>query len=255
MVGSVFQNPRTQFFNMDPDSEMAFGIEDQARPIGELVERVTRTAKDLNIRDLMDRNIFELSGGEKQKIAFASVFAMASIAELREHLGLIKSQGKTILIAEHRLFYLMDLVDRIVYLKDGRIAGIFTPEEFRRLPRTEREARGLRAIDLDGVTAGMGRPAGGSSFLELWQVSLMSKKRDVLHDIDLRVTGGEVLGIVGRNGSGKTALSRALCGLHAGSQGEFLWVRSAGEPQGQVATFLHGDAGRELRALRRKCGG
>lgn len=219
----------------------------------------------------MDRNIFELSGGEKQKIAFASVYAMdpeiylldepssnldmASIAELREHLGLIKNQGKTILIAEHRLFYLMDLVDRIVYLKDGRIAGIFTPEEFRRLPRTEREAGGLRAIDLDGVTAGMGRPAGGSSFLELWQVSLMSKKRDVLHDIDLRVTGGEVLGIVGRNGSGKTALSRALCGLHAGSQGEFLWVRSAGEPQVPVATFLHGDAGRELRALRRKRGG
>lgn len=93
---------------------------------------MTRTAKDLNIRDLMDRNIFELSGGEKQKIAFASVYAMdpeiylldepssnldmASVAELREHLDLIKSQGKTILIAEHRLFYLMDLVDRIVYL-------------------------------------------------------------------------------------------------------------------------------------------
>ena len=73
--------------------------------------------------------IFELSGGEKQKIAFASVYAMnpeiylldepssnldmTSIQELREHLLLVKGQGKTILIAEHRLYYLMDIADRI----------------------------------------------------------------------------------------------------------------------------------------------
>lgn len=69
----------------------------------------------------------------------------------------------------------------------------------------------------------MGRPAGGSSSLELRQVSLMRKKREVLHDVDLCMTVGEVLGIVGRNVSGKTTLSRAPCGLHAGSQGEFLW--------------------------------
>lgn len=77
-----------------------------------------------------------MSGGEKQKIAFASVYAMnpkiylldepssnldmTSIQELKEHLRLIKSQGKTILIAEHRLYYLMELADRIVYLEKGK---------------------------------------------------------------------------------------------------------------------------------------
>ena len=134
-VGSVFQNPRTQFFNVDTDSEIAFGIENEARPPQELIERVEQTADDLRIQKLRNRNIFELSGGEKQKIAFASVYAMnpqiylldepssnldmTSIQELREHLRLIKKQGKTVLIAEHRLYYLMELADRIVYLEKG----------------------------------------------------------------------------------------------------------------------------------------
>ena len=71
-VGSVFQNPRTQFFNVDTDSEIAFGIENEARPPVELAERVEQATDDLHISPLRNRNIFELSGGEKQKIAFAS---------------------------------------------------------------------------------------------------------------------------------------------------------------------------------------
>ena len=136
-VGSVFQNPRTQFFNVDTDSEIAFGIENEARPPKKLAERVEQTTEDLHIQKLRNRNIFELSGGEKQKIAFASVYAMnpqiylldepssnldmTSIQELKEHLRLIKKQGKTVLIAEHRLYYLMELADRIVYLENGEI--------------------------------------------------------------------------------------------------------------------------------------
>lgn len=118
-VGSVFQNPRTQFFNVDTDSEISFGIENEALPPKELAEHVDQTTDDLNIQNLRNRNIFELSGGEKQKIAFASVYAMnpeiylldepssnldmTSIQELAGHLRLIKAQGKTVLIAEHRL--------------------------------------------------------------------------------------------------------------------------------------------------------
>lgn len=60
---------------------------------------------------------------------------MTSIQELKGHLRLLQKQGKTILIAEHRLYYLMDLADRIVYLEQGRIEKVFTPEEFRGLPR------------------------------------------------------------------------------------------------------------------------
>ena len=75
-VGSVFQNPRTQFFNVDTDSEIAFGMENEAVPQEQMGQRVVETAKALRIENLLGRNIFALSGGEKQKIAFASVYAM-----------------------------------------------------------------------------------------------------------------------------------------------------------------------------------
>ena len=118
-VGSVFQNPRTQFFNTDSDSEIAFGLENQGMPTEELRQRVETTAADLEIQSLRNRSLHALSGGEKQKVAFASVYAMNpdiylldepssnldvdAIQDLRKHLKLVKQQGKTILIAEHRL--------------------------------------------------------------------------------------------------------------------------------------------------------
>ena len=65
-VGSVFQNPRTQFFNVDVDSEIAFGIENIAVPPDELHQRLEYTLDSLKIRKLQGKNIFELSGGEKE---------------------------------------------------------------------------------------------------------------------------------------------------------------------------------------------
>lgn len=244
-VGSVFQNPRTQFFNVDTDSEIAFGIENEARPPVELAERVEQATDDLHIRPLRNRNIFELSGGEKQKIAFASVYAMnpeiylldepssnldmTSIQELKRHLRLLQKQGKTILIAEHRLYYLMDLADRIVYLEQGRIEKILTPEEFRRLPKEARERIGLRAADLAEVRPPQVHPPASSPVLELRDVTLRYKKRTILHRISLAATKGEVIGVVGHNGAGKTTFSRALCGLHKDCEGQFLWDGQAME--------------------------
>ena len=105
-VGSVFQNPRTQFFNTDSDSEIAFGLENQGMPTEELRQRVETTAADLEIQSLRNRSLHALSGGEKQKVAFASVYAMNpdiylldepssnldmdAIQDLRKHLKLVK---------------------------------------------------------------------------------------------------------------------------------------------------------------------
>ena len=90
-------------------------------PTEELRQRVETTAADLEIQSLRNRSLHALSGGEKQKVAFASVYAMNpdiylldepssnldmdAIQDLRKHLKLVKQQGKTILIAEHRLYY------------------------------------------------------------------------------------------------------------------------------------------------------
>lgn len=238
-VGSVFQNPRTQFFNVDTDSEIAFGMENEARPVKELKECIERTTEALHIQNLRNRNIFELSGGEKQKIAFASVYAMNpqiylldepssnldmnAIKEWKEHLSLVKSQGKTILIAEHRLYYLMELADRIVYLDKGKIEGIYTPDEFRRLSENERERMGLRALDLWDVLPKERHQTALVPALELQNVTLNYKKRVILQNISLRAAKGEIIGVVGHNGAGKTTFSRALCGLHKECGGQFLW--------------------------------
>ena len=63
LVGSVFQNPRTQFFNVDTDSEIAFGVENLALPRKQIEEKVEAATKDLEIENLRGRNIFSLSGG------------------------------------------------------------------------------------------------------------------------------------------------------------------------------------------------
>lgn len=243
-VGSVFQNPRTQFFNVDTDSEIAFGMENEAVPQERMERRVAETAKALRVENLLGRNIFALSGGEKQKIAFASVYAMnpevylldepssnldmTAIGELREHLRLIKSQGKAVIIAEHRLHYLTDVADRIIYLEDGSIAGDWTPEQFRLLSAEKRQSMGLRALDLNDEKPIYAAEPKQPPVLELQNVSLAYKKQPVLRDISLQAAPGDVIAVVGHNGAGKTTFSRALCGLHKETSGSYLWN---GDPQ------------------------
>ena len=233
----VMQDVNHQLFTEDVLDELLLSMG------GEDEKADTARAKEiLNSLDLLDKvklHPMSLSGGEKQKIAFASVYAMnpqiylldepssnldmTSIQELKEHLRLIKKQGKTVLIAEHRLYYLMELADRIVYLEKGEIKGIYTPEEFRQLSEQERERMGLRAVDLRAVFPPKPHSIAPIPVLELRNVTLRYKKRTILHDIGLSAGKGEVIGVVGHNGAGKTTFSRALCGLHKDCDGQFLW--------------------------------
>ena len=246
-VGSVFQNPRTQFFNVDTDSEIAFGIENEGYPQEQLVERVRQTAEELHIETLSGRNIFELSGGEKQKIAFASVYAMnpdiyvldepssnldsESITALQSYIQNIKAQGKTVIVAEHRVYYLADLADKIVYMENGCIARIFAPMEFQSLSAETRHEMGLRAIHLQeeipsslhNKAMDIGSETPSSLMLELQNVSLYRKKKRILHNLSLSAHAGEIIAITGANGTGKTTFVRALCGLHKETSGSFLW--------------------------------
>jgi len=75
-VGSVFQNPKSQFFNLDSDSELAFGLENQGAAPDFIRTRLKETVRNLRMEALQGRSIFSMSGGEKQMLAFASVYAM-----------------------------------------------------------------------------------------------------------------------------------------------------------------------------------
>ena len=230
-VGSVFQNPRSQFFNVDTTSELAFGPENHGIAEDLVRDRVKRVAAQLKLEPLLDRSIFSLSGGEKQKIACGSAAAIDpdiyvldepssnldayAIADFRQLLFTLKSQGKTIIISEHRLYYLSGLFDRVLYLKDGEIEGDYTAEEFCGLSAKQRDDMGLRPLDLAGLSEVEGTPQRMNE--AVWTIKNVSfaykHEPETLHITETSFPFGSATAIIGHNGAGKSTFARCLCGL------------------------------------------
>ncbi len=229
LVGTVFQNPRTQFFNTDTDSELVFGLENRAVPLEEMKLRLQKLTQDLRLEHLRGRSIFALSGGEKQKIAFSSVYASdpeilvldepssnLDAAAIQELAGLIyraKSEGKTIVIAEHRLWYLMGLADRVIFMRDGMLEKEMDIKTFLALSAKDLDTMGLRCRSLKEVKLKQTGTALSERYLNVDRLFVRLEKRTVLKNISFLARGGEIIAITGANGAGKTTLARALCGL------------------------------------------
>ena len=234
-VGSVFQNPRTQFFNTDTDSEIVFGLENKGIAQPALEATLNQIASELNIKGLKNRSIFELSGGEKQKIAFASVYATNpdifvldepssnldkdAINELSQLLKKVKAKGKTIIVAEHRIWYLLDIVDRIVYMKDGKIIEDLSADKFRLLETVQVSNMGLRCRSLSDIQKESINIKTRGLLLSIANLSVNYNENEILKNINISINGGEILGIVGANGVGKTTLARTICGLQRAAHG------------------------------------
>ena len=232
-IGSVFQNPKSQFFYTDTSSEIAFGLENRGVPPEKIRQRIATTANELGIENLLGRNIFQLSGGEKQSIAFASAYAgepeiyvldepssnldNLSVARLMKLLHYIKAQGKTLIIAEHRLNYLRSVMDRVVYLKGGRIIQEFTAAQFRTLTERERISMGLRTLKETQITIPKCTDLKG----ELCVERIISRYKE--EEISFGANSGDVIGIVGKNGAGKTTLCKIICGLLKEQSGRVIY--------------------------------
>lgn len=239
-VGTVFQNPRTQFFNADVDSEIVFGLENRGIARAQLRARLDDVTEELHLQALRGRSVFELSGGEKQKIAFSSAYAsdpnvlvfdepssnldMRSIEELAKLMRTAKEKGKTILVAEHRIWYLMDIVDRVIYLQDGAIVSDMPIEDFRKLSAKNVRSRGLRSRDLAALQPkATACPSASGNVLSLENLSVRLGGAEVLKGISFQANAGEIIAIAGANGTGKTTLARAICGLANDASGTVRW--------------------------------
>lgn len=248
-VGSVFQNPRSQFFCVDTTSEIAFGCENLGLPEEVIRKRITQSAKELKIESLLDRDIFRLSGGEKQKVACASVSAMCpdiyvldeptsnldmeAIEDLKNILLTWKQQGKTIVIAEHRLYWLKEICDRVLYFRNGEIAWDGNMQEFVACPEEKRLHMGLRKINKEPIAFDAQSVADYEEAmtkhrewmetdkeLVLEHYRYCYKKEPALDMQSLAIPIGSVVAVIGHNGAGKSTFTRCLCGLQKGFKGK-----------------------------------
>ena len=245
-VGSVFQNPKTQFYTTNTTDEIAFALENYGVEREKIQKRLKEVQETMHISSLMDRNIFALSGGEKQKIAIAAVYAlnpeifvfdepsssldMDSMIELSKLMERLKEEGKTIIIAEHRLWYLKKIVDRAVYLENGKITKEYSMEEMQNLSEEERCRTGLRHTNFPGDSPtwkerskdyAVKRDSSGNALeLEIKDLLYKRKERTVFNIDRLGFERGKIVGIIGKNGIGKSTFAKVVCGLTRQTAGE-----------------------------------
>ena len=139
LVGFVFQNPFSQISGIKKTvfEEIAYGLENLGVEREEIRQRVTDVIKLLKIEDLQDKNPNELSGGQSQRVAIASIIVMnpkilifdeptsqldpLGTEEIFDILKLLKSQNKTIILVEHKIDLIAEYADRVVVMDDGKI--------------------------------------------------------------------------------------------------------------------------------------
>ena len=239
LVGSVFQNPRTQFFYTNSNAEMAFGLENRGVEPEYIRKRIKNTINELDIEKLEDREVFSMSGGEKQLLAFASVYAMnpqiyvldepsanldiATMKTLSERMKVIKEKGRTVVVAEHRLAWIQKFADRIIYMKEGHIEQEFTSDEFKALPDLKREQMGLRSIIPEQIQIPEITGNSEDAVLQVYNLSCKRKKQIIFENISLSAREGDIIGITGKNGAGKSTFCNCLCGLLKPMNGEILY--------------------------------
>ena len=238
-VGSVFQNPKTQFYTTNTTDEIAFGLENYGIDTETINKRITEVEKDLRLERLMNKNIFNLSGGEKQKIAIASTYALSpeifvldepsssldikSMKELSQTIENLKAMGKTIIIAEHRLWYLKDIVDRAIYMEDGKIIREYNMEEIEKLSEDERLKTGLRHCSCKDINLVNNEESfNEESSLEIRNLIFKRNARTILSIDNIKFSYGNIIGIVGENGIGKSTFAKIVCGLYKTNNEEIL---------------------------------
>ncbi len=249
-VGNVFQNPDDQFFANEVENEIALVGENTGMERSCLIKRVEYAMAELGLSALKGRKIRTLSGGQKQKVAIASTLVydsdiiildeptanldFSSIQEMKTALKKLKEQGKTIVIAEHRLSYLKEIMDRLLILKAGRLEKILRPDELNEKVRTEHKLRCFDYANLKSEAPGIG----GDIRIKADDVLIKNKEYRLKAAVNFSLSRGECMAVIGENGIGKTTMAKELIGLLPIKSGEVSFGRYRRERLKNTAVSL-----------------
>ncbi len=232
VVGTVFQNPKSQFYTVDTTSELSFACENQGLPENDIYQRIDAAVADLHVESLMDRNIFHLSDGEKQQIACASIeVAGMPIILLDEPSANLdydatimlkklilhwKRAGKTVVVAEHRIVYLWDVMDRLIVMEHGTIVNEITRNQKDALLNTDLQKMGLRTRVMESpmeIALPSVLPDDQVIKVNNFAFAYRGTTQPIVTIDSLDIAQGEITAIVGKNGAGKTSFLHCFCGL------------------------------------------
>ena len=235
-VGVVLQNPSSQLFHLRVEEEVAFGPRNLHLEEDEIASRTDWALRATGLEGLRERNPAELSGGQKQCVAIASILAMRpellildeptaslDVPSTRRVLDTIETlnreHGITVVIVEHRLAEVVQLASRIVLMEAGQIVREGAPEEL--LAEMElRDRLGLRrqtespAVNWETLIEVDDEPIEGKTpLLTLEDVSAGYNRRKIIQEINLTLYEGDFVALVGDNGAGKSTLGLVSAGL------------------------------------------
>lgn len=251
IVGFIFQEPEAQFVFDLVEDEIAFALENAAIPREEMQHKVDQILRELGLWNIRKKHVHQLSGGEKQKVAIASVLVntpkvlildeptsqldpisadelLKFIINLRDQLGL------TVLISEHRLERLLPYTENIIHLisENGILFG--SPQavipQMDQLPPMLQLAkrvdisplplrvndfpkRSTLSFDLKIKTVQQKTLPKKSVILDISDLSVSLAGRQILKKNNLQLLKGEILTLIGPNGAGKTTLLRSILNL------------------------------------------
>jgi energy-coupling factor transport system ATP-binding protein len=239
-IGTVLQDPERQILGTKVLNEVAFGLENLGLPREEIIQRADEALDILKISDLRDRETFNLSGGEKQKVALAGVLAMrpsillldeplasldpASALETLDMVRMLADEGMMVLMVEHRVEDVLRIKpNRIIFMSNGEIRylgnikGLVNVVDYKEIKLPAKMII-ERAVKDPAPAAIKILPSSTSekkeSLVHFEDVGFSYEKdTEVLHGINLDIRRGDVIAILGPNGAGKTTFVKHAIGL------------------------------------------
>jgi len=241
-IGTVLQDPERQILGTKVVNEVAFGLENLGMPRAEIYSRVDEALNFLKIPHLRNRETFNLSGGEKQKVALAGVLAMrpsiilldeplasldpASAQDTLDAVRLLADQGLSVLMVEHRVEDVLRIKpERVMFMSEGEIrylgdvAGLSKVVNYRevKLPaediveRAKHDPAPVEINVLPGVTS---LQPESEALVRFENVAFgYESEVEILHGINLQINRGDVIAVLGPNGAGKTTFVKHAIGL------------------------------------------